>query len=235
MPVSSKHTGWRYDPSNSRLDYYYQGTRVGHINASGLSTAGSEITNSVVQSAGIAANAVTPGKLSTNLGIGFVPLPLGSWRIISTNAIPAIAVASGNGGQLASDTAPALERVNGATDKQLRIKWVANGVEEVTAQFAYPPDLDDTANVEVHFLAAMANTNDTPTVAVGYFEGVGDSNAGGNSGAVTGTTVAEYSVAVTAANVAAQPNVASVTLIPAAHGNDALYVYATWIEYTRKA
>jgi len=35
MPASSRHTGWRYDPANSRLDFYYQGTRVGHINASG--------------------------------------------------------------------------------------------------------------------------------------------------------------------------------------------------------
>lgn len=35
MAVSSKHTGWRYDAANSRLDFYYQGTRIGHINASG--------------------------------------------------------------------------------------------------------------------------------------------------------------------------------------------------------
>ena len=35
MAASGRHTGWRYDPSNTRLDFYYQGTRVGHINASG--------------------------------------------------------------------------------------------------------------------------------------------------------------------------------------------------------
>ena len=37
MGVSARHTGWRYDPDNSRLDFYYQGTRVGHINASDFS------------------------------------------------------------------------------------------------------------------------------------------------------------------------------------------------------
>lgn len=36
MPVSPIHNGWRWDRGNSRLDFYYRGTRVGHINASGL-------------------------------------------------------------------------------------------------------------------------------------------------------------------------------------------------------
>ena len=39
MAVSSTHTGWRYDPSNSRLDFYYRGTRVGAISTSGLALA----------------------------------------------------------------------------------------------------------------------------------------------------------------------------------------------------
>ena len=36
MAVSSIHNGWRYDPENNRLDMYYRGTRVAHINAAGL-------------------------------------------------------------------------------------------------------------------------------------------------------------------------------------------------------
>ncbi len=36
MAVSSIHNGWRYDRANSRLDIYFRGTRIGHINASGL-------------------------------------------------------------------------------------------------------------------------------------------------------------------------------------------------------
>ncbi len=36
MPVSSTHTGWRRDDENSRLDYYYEGTRIGHIDANGF-------------------------------------------------------------------------------------------------------------------------------------------------------------------------------------------------------
>ena len=33
MAVSPTHNGWRYDPSNTRLDFYFRGTRVGHIAA----------------------------------------------------------------------------------------------------------------------------------------------------------------------------------------------------------
>jgi hypothetical protein len=31
MGVSATHTGWHYEPANSRLNFYYRGTRVGHI------------------------------------------------------------------------------------------------------------------------------------------------------------------------------------------------------------
>lgn len=40
MAVSATHNGWRWDPANTRLDFYYRGTRVGHINASGVSFVG---------------------------------------------------------------------------------------------------------------------------------------------------------------------------------------------------
>jgi len=35
-PTSPTHTGWHLDGPNSRLSFYYQGTRVGHIDANGL-------------------------------------------------------------------------------------------------------------------------------------------------------------------------------------------------------
>lgn len=40
MAISSIHTGWHFDRGNTRLDVYYQGTRAGHFNASGLSLTG---------------------------------------------------------------------------------------------------------------------------------------------------------------------------------------------------
>lgn len=162
---------------------------------------------------------------------GYIPLYLTACRKVAANVIPAIAAA---GGVLASDTTPVFERVNGATDKALRIRWALGVVEEVTWDFPYPPDLDDLSPVEVHLLAAMSGATNAPVIAVGYFEGVGDTNAGGNTAAITGTSIAEYTVTILASNIGTQPNFASVSLTPAAHGTDALYVYAAWIEYAKK-
>lgn len=173
--------------------------------------------------------------LSSTQRTGFIPLALGDWRLIASNDIPAIAVASGNAGQLGSDTAPSLKRVNAATDKKQRIAWAASGVVEIAQDFTYPNDLDDTKSVVFHMLAAMAGATDIPVVALGYFEGLGDTSAGGDSAAVTGTAITEYTVTIQASDIGAYPNAASLSLIPAAHTTDILYVYATWLTYQRKS
>lgn len=180
----------------------------------------------------LATSGVTAAKLSSTLITGYIPLPLTAWRLIATNDVGASG--SADGGTISLDTAPKLKRVNTSTDKQLRLEWAASSSIEITTQFAYPPDLDDTATLAVKFLAASAGATNSPTVAVGYFENVGDTNAGGNSGAVTGTSIAAYSVTIAASDVGAAPAVASISFTPAAHTTDALYIYATWIEYQRK-
>ncbi len=179
----------------------------------------------------LANNGVTAGKLTASLAIGFIPLLLQNFREIATNDIINTA---GGAGMLSSNTTPILQRVNGATDKQIRIHWAASNNDEITSAVVSPPDLDDTAAVEVHILAAMSGATNTPTVAVGFFEGVGDTNAGGNTAAITGTGVAEYTVSIAAGDIAASPQPWSISLTPAAHTTDALYVYGAWIEYTRK-
>lgn len=162
---------------------------------------------------------------------GYINLNILTVRIISGNVFQNTTEAGVPDG----NTAPSIQRVNAATDKQGRLIWAAAGVEEIQfAPFAYPPDLDDAQAVTVNILAAMAGATDTPTVAVAYFEGVGDTNAGGNTGAVTGASVAKYSVTIAAGDVGVYPKSASISLIPAAHGTDALHLYAAWIEYTRK-
>lgn len=186
-----------------------------------------------VNTGDIAAGAVTAAKLATTLKTGFIPLDITALREIASNDIQALAA---HGGLLASDSAPKLERVNGATDKALRVTWTAEADTD-EAQFPpvpMPPDLDATADVTVHLLMAMEDTNDTPTVDVQAFDAVGDTEMGGATGAVTGTSVAEYSVTLSAANIGGHPTgFLNIALVPAAHTTDDLYLYAAWIEYTR--
>lgn len=37
--ASQTHGGWKRNTADGRLDFYYEGTRVGHIDATGLTTA----------------------------------------------------------------------------------------------------------------------------------------------------------------------------------------------------
>lgn len=164
-------------------------------------------------------------------GVGVINLHIFNARLLTTNAF----LTTIEGGTPDGNTAPSLARVNGATDKMARLAWAAAAVDEIQLpNITYPPDLDDTQDLTVCVLAAMAGATNTPTITVGYFEGVGDADAGGATGAVTGTTVAKYTRTITAANIGAYPNVAAITLTPGAHGTDALYVYGAWIEYVRK-
>jgi len=182
----------------------------------------------------IAANAVTAAKLTATLRTGTIPLDITAMREIATNDTQNLAA---HGGLLASDSAPNLARVNGATDKALRVMWTAEADTD-EAQFppvAMPADLDASADVTFHALMAMEDTNDTPTVDVQVFDGLGDTEMGGATGAVTGTAIAEYTVTIANANIGGPPTgFFNISLIPGTHANDDMYLYAAWLEYTRQ-
>lgn len=204
---------------------------------------GRNIAAATITATNLAAGAVTSAKLTTTMATGFIPLALQSARAIISNDIGVIAVGGantvGSAGVLGADgtgaSGVAFKRINGATDKNARIEWQNGSVIPVHWSFTYPPDLDDTAVVTVKCLAGMkAASVDTPVLTVSYFEGVGDTNAGGNTAALS-TTVATVSVTIAAADVAAAPQAASVSVLPGAHAtasND-VYLYGAWLEYTR--
>lgn len=173
------------------------------------------------------------GKLSTgNRDTGVIPLDITTLREIASNDIQDLAA---HGGLLASDSDPALARVNGATDKALRVTWdTSNDTDEV--QFApviMPPDIDSDSDVTIHLLAVMGGTTDTPTIDVQVFDGVGDTEMGGATAALS-DTLAEVSVTIDASDISGHPTgFLNIALVPAAHTTDALHLYGAWIEYTR--
>lgn len=75
MAVSPTHTGWRYEPADSRLSFYYRGTRIGHISSSQMVMAAGDVAVAAgtldVQDGGTvtqASNKSTGVTLSTNSG-----------------------------------------------------------------------------------------------------------------------------------------------------------------------
>jgi hypothetical protein len=173
--------------------------------------------------------------LKDNLKIGTIQIPLHSFREITSNDYFNTSGTGSVGGLLTLDSTPALGRKDGATDKTARITWVAGNVDEIQAPpIAKPSDLDSSQAVTVHLYAALENASGAPTVDIQFWDGIGDTECGGATGAISGTSVEERSVTIAATNIAAAPGIWNMQLIPAAHASSALYVYGTWIEYTRK-
>lgn len=186
---------------------------------------------------------LAPASINTNVHVGsvgqvsgrtgFSPLPLQSWRLVASNDYPAIAVASGNGGNLGVDTAPKLIRISTSTDKKASLSWASSSSIEIMHHWEYPFDLDDAFPVVFHATAKMGGATDTPVLTIGYFEGIGDSTAGGNTVAVT-ATLADMTRIIAAADIGAYPNAASIIITPGAHTTDALVITETWMTYTKK-
>jgi hypothetical protein len=164
-------------------------------------------------------------------------LDIAALREIFTNDIGVAAdgVAQGSCGMLGSDTTPALARINGATDKALRVIWAATVVDEVQfPAWIQPEDLDETADVVIKLLIGKGtNTDTTATVDVQVFNGIADTECGGATNALASSTPTEYSVTVAAADISGEGIPLNICLVPSAHANDAIHLYGARIEYTR--
>ena len=91
IPTSPTHTGWWKDDLNSRLELYYNGTKVAHLDASGMSITDdttARMTDGLIQAAGLASEAVTNVKLSAPLKR--TQLIIGSHAAIASNGAGAI-------------------------------------------------------------------------------------------------------------------------------------------------
>lgn len=203
---------------------------IGTTPAAGSVVAASMAADSVVTAAILADN-VTAAKLTSSLRTGFINLDITTARIIATNAIQNTT----EGGVPDGNTAPALARTNGATDKSLCLTWAASGVEEIQfAPVCTPPDLDDTAVVTIKLLAAMGGATDHPGFVISFWEGLGDTNAGGTTTHVVGTSITEVTLDIAAADIGAHPKVWNISLTPGTHGTDTMILYGASLEYTRK-
>jgi len=166
--------------------------------------------------------------LKTEPAVGKVPLALGTLRDILTNEIST---------PLDNTTTPSFERINGATDKGLRVLWGTGNNDEVAFPEVYmPPDIDADKDITIHLVAEMSGVTDTPTIDVLVFDSSGDTEMGGETATITDTR-AEKTVTITAANLTGHPlGWLSISLVPVgAHATDTLAVFSCWIEYTRKA
>ncbi len=152
----------------------------------------------------------------------FIPIPLTSWMIgNATNTV--------SFGGPATD--PILDMTNGDTDSALRWLWASASVEEIVTQISLPPNIDVASDIVLHLYTGKSADANTVTLASDSYFMVGDTKVED----VTATIAAasgETTITIAAADVPAGAQTLTIELTPSAHAGDALYLYATWIEYT---
>lgn len=153
--------------------------------------------------------------------------------------------------------APTVVFANGAADgftqltnKETVLRW-NNGANptKMAAKFIIPPDLDETANIIVHFLGAIvkagADEADSPTITCeAYFASAGaammaDADCGGVSGeflVAQDDKYQEKTLTIAAADVVAAPSVLTLIFNPTDGelGTDDFVLAGVWLEVTRK-
>jgi hypothetical protein len=153
----------------------------------------------------------------------FIPIPLTSWVIgDATNTV--------SFGGPATD--PILDMTNGDTDSALRWVWAAASVEELINQIPLPPDIDVASDLVLHLYTAKDADANTVTLASDSYFMVGDTKVSDVTATIT-QAAADTIITIAAADIPAGAQTVTVEISPSAHAGDALYLYSTWLEYTK--
>lgn len=167
----------------------------------------------------------------------FLPIPMGAWTEQDGTALADFADgASATPGWSAGDEGHGIRWNNHANP------------DPISSSIPVPPDLDSSADVIVHVLAAKigATVGDAVTWTIEAFFNVdaalydADADCGGASSAMTGDaatkTCQEETLTLAAADVQGSPAVLTLTLQPTdgTLDTDDVIVLGVWLEYTRK-
>lgn len=165
-----------------------------------------------------------------------VTIALSSFRELSSDEIPVVAIASGGSGIMGKDSTPNFEAVNGATDRAQQLQWAASNVDKISATVMLPADLDGAQPVIVQMIAGKTGTMDTVAMSVSaWFDRADTEVTGTTSNLANGTGAAVTGVTIAASDVPDTPGQLTLVLFPGTHGNDTVELYGVRIDYTSKA
>lgn len=183
-------------------------------------------------------------SLPTGQAKGIVDLPLTSWRIADaagTNyGLLAATAAIGSGGVGGIDASPGISRVNAATDMTACIIYADEVVKPILNDFTLPYDFDATVAASFKILCAIDGTNNATSIltltwcAVGPGVYAAGTDQGGACSAIANASLVTKSIAIAANAINAPGNHVAVSLTPTSPGTDAMHIYATYLEYTKK-
>lgn len=141
--------------------------------------------------------------------------------------------AAGNGGIMASDSAPFADAINAATDGCQRIGWAAGNVSQAVCQFSFPHHFDATKDLTLHTVIASGGTTDAVGFTVDSFFDEGDTKIVDTSGTVQVTTFADKTTTIASEDIPSAPDKMTIGLTPITHGTDIMYLNAVWLDHAR--
>lgn len=163
-------------------------------------------------------------------------IPLSSFRELSSDDIPAVAIASGGSGIMGKDSTPNFEAVNGATDRAQQLQWGTSNVDKISWTGMLPVDLDGAKAMTVQMIAGKTGTMDTVAMSVSAWFDRGDTEVTGTtSNLANGTGAAVTGVTIAAADIPDTPGQLTLVLFPGTHANDTVELYGVRLDYTSVA
>lgn len=193
---------------------------------------GNELIIGSGSSFSIDAGVTINGALATET----IPIPLDSFRIISSTGGEMFS--SANNGYLSSASTPALNLAS-TTDRTARIAWSSGSVIGIQAPSILPPSNYTTATgLAINLLIGKSASSGTGvTVDAQFWPGLGQTESGTVTGAITSTAPTLYSVAVGSSVMVSASNGGSWTLalVPSTHDADQVYLYGVSLSYARQS
>lgn len=180
----------------------------------------------------------TPAVYTSTLTAGDVPaIAAATGKTVSVEVTPGAHAADALyvyavWAEYTTDATPKLATTNGDTDSAITLTWAAADVTPVAFQVPLPPDLDDTADMTVHFRIKSAGASDTPVLSLDSYFNEGDTKVEDDTAAST-SSWAEKIATIGNADVPSGAQTLTVEITPAAHDTDALSISAVWLEYSR--
>lgn len=165
----------------------------------------------------------------SSVASGFVDVPLATFREVDASGD--VGDTTANGGVLSSNTTPIYL---GDAAEALAISWAATNVDPVASGISLPPDFDASSACYLDLRVKMGGATDVPSVTVETSSDgaakVTDTAAGSASASIQTLTAT-----IAAGDIPSGTVALTIGLTPAAHGNDAMNLYAARLRYRRKA
>lgn len=189
---------------------------------------------------------LTSGKVlfPANLGKSVYPLELMAGRVLASGenfvgfniAATGADIGTSGGGMITGGSIPKLQTLSTASKVHI-VTW-ASGQAQVLRlpAFVKPPDFDSSGTVTVNILTRAQQVGTNLGWQIDVWDNVNATNIGTSTPALGSSAWTQQTITLApSANLTGYPGTLAVSIAPKTHANDAMDVYAAWLEYSRRS